>query len=185
MTPQDRLRISILAARYQEALERDDHAALAALWELAAGDPELLAAFRQTHAGLIEELDKAESQRVTDRVAELAEKHLIEAGVVRPATGPVTIADVAEELFRHTPDRLPAVAHELNERLRSDRDPMRTDLGLSDFVAWAEENYGSAPAEYWKAFRDAGIKLELRRAAEAENYQLAARRAPKPGEGKP
>ena len=71
----------------------------------------------------------------------------------------------------------------MNERLRSARDPLPADHGLSNFVAWAEEKYGAAPTTYWKVFREAAIKLELRRGAEAE-YQLAARRAPKSGEGK-
>ena len=45
----------------------------------------------------------------------------------------------------------------------------------------SEKWFGVAPAEYWSAFRQAAVKLELRRAAEAE-YRLAARRAPKPEE---
>ena len=90
----------------------------------------------------------------------------------------VTVADVANELFRHTPDRLPAEAHLLNERLRASREPLPADLGLSKLVAWAEAKFGAAPADYWKAFRQAAIKLELRRSTEIE-YHLAARPAPK------
>jgi hypothetical protein len=183
MTPNDRLRISSATARYLEALEQDDHTTLAALWEWAASDTDLLTAFRDIHAGLIEEREQDAFDRAVNRVAALAEQHLTGAEVVRPATGPVTVADVAEELFRHTPDRLPAAAHQLNERLRSAHDPLPADLGMSNFVAWAEQRYGAAPAAYWKAFREAAVKLELRRAAEVE-YQLAARRAPKPEDGK-
>lgn len=184
MTPHDRLRIDLAAARYQEALERDDFATLTELWELAANDPEMIAAFQETHAGLIEEQEQSEAASISARVEALAQEHLAEAEVVRAVQGPVTVADVAEELFRHTPDRLPAAAHQLNERLRSARDPLPADLGLSDFVVWAEQKYGTAPAAYWKAFYASSIKLELRRATEAENYQLAARRVAKPDEGK-
>jgi hypothetical protein len=111
-------------------------------------------------------------------IAAAAQKHLPSAEVVRPATGPVTVADVANELFRHTPDRLPAAVHQFNEKLRSSAEPYPTDLGLSKLIEWAEARFGAAPAEYWRAFRQAGIKLELRRAANTE-YQLAARKAPK------
>lgn len=179
MTPQHRLGVSLAAARYLEALERDDHAALASLWESAESEPDLVAAFREIHAGLIEE----RGQEISARVGALAEEHLTGAQVVRPAAGPVLVADVAEELFRHTPDRLPAAAHKLNETLRTARESLPAELGLTNFVAWAEARFGAAPLAYWKAFRTAAIKLELRRAAEAE-YQLAARRAAKPEEGK-
>ncbi len=182
MTPHDRLRVSLAAARYLEALERDDAPTLDALWDTAAGDPELLAAFRDIHTGLIEERSTAEHAAVTGVVAAAAE-HLMSGDVVRPAGGPVTVADVADELFLHTPDRLPAEAHQLNQRLRAAHDRLPANLGLSKLIAWAEQKYGNAPPAYWKAFREAAVKLELRSAAEVE-YQLAARRASKPGEGK-
>lgn len=179
MTPRDRLSVSLAAARYLEALERDDHAALSSLWESAGSEPDLAAAFRAIHAGLLEE----RGQEIVARVAALAEEHLHAARVVRPAAGPVTVADVAEELFRHTPERLPAAAHQLNDTLRADREPLPADLGLTNFVAWAEGKHGPAPLAYWKAFRAAAIKLELRRASEID-YELAARRAAKPEDGK-
>ncbi|QJW94154.1 hypothetical protein [Frigoriglobus tundricola] len=183
MTPQNRLRISIAAGRYLDALERDDQAAMDALWDAAAQDPDLLTAFRDIHAGLVEEQQHEALSRTTNRVTAAVAEHLTSAVVRRPSSGPMTVADVAEELFRRTPDRLSAAAHELNERLRSARDPLPADMGLSDLVAWAEARYGAAPAVYWKAFREAAIRLEIQQASEVE-YQLAARRAPKPGEGK-
>jgi hypothetical protein len=111
-------------------------------------------------------------------VTAAVETYMPSAEIVRPHFGPVTVADVAEELFQHTPDRLPAAAHLLNERLRSTADPLPEELGLVRLTAWAEARFGKAPAEYWMVFRQAAVKLELRRAAEAE-YHLAARRAPK------
>jgi hypothetical protein len=110
-------------------------------------------------------------------------EHLPSAEVADTTSGPVTVADVAEELFRHTPDRLPANAHVLNDKLRSAKEPLPEDLGLSGLTAWAEARFGTASAEYWRAFRQAALKLELRRASDVE-YQLAARRAPKAEEKK-
>ena len=97
--------------------------------------------------------------------------------------GPVTVADVADELFRHTPGRLNADAHALNDRLRTSREPLPVELGLSKLIAWAEAKYGPGALEYWRAFRVAALKLELRQGAETE-YQLAARTAPKPEDRK-
>lgn len=176
MNPTDRrLLLDLAAARYLDALERDDFATMAAVWQLAQADPELEAILREVHAGLLDE--QAHTAAVALNAA--VEMHLPSAEIIRPAAGPVTVADVADQLFRHTPDRLPAEAHLLNERLRLMKEPLPADLGLSKLTAWGEAKFGAAPPEYWKAFRQAAIKVELRRAAEGE-YQLAARRAPKP-----
>jgi hypothetical protein len=176
MNPNDRrLRLDLAAARYLEAIERDDFDTQIELWRVAESDPELAAAFHEIHAGLIEEQQAA----TTAAVQAVAEKHLTSGEVFRPAGGPVTVAEVADELFRHTPDRLPADAHSLNERLRTVTEPLPTDLGLTGLVAWAEAKFGAAAAPYWKAFYAALVKLDLRRASETE-YQLAARAAPKP-----
>jgi len=179
MNPHDRLRIDLAAARYLEALERDDQDTLDELWAQAANDADLVAAFEQIHAGLLEEDAEKVTADATAAIADAAEKHLTSGEVVRPTTGPVTVGDVARELFHHTPGGLPADAHQMNERLRLYQDELPENLGLSSLVAWAEAKFGPAPAEYWKAFRQAAIKLDLRQAAESE-YHLAARSAPKP-----
>ncbi len=183
MTPNpENLRLARLTARYLEALETDDFPTQAKLWKLAETEPALTAAFQQVHADLAEEQAEAESATVTAVIAAAVEQHLPSAEIVTPAIGPVTVADVATELFRHPPGQLSAAAHSLNEKLRLSQDPLPADLGLSKLVAWAEAKFGTAPAEYWKAFRQAAIKLELRRAS-AEEYQLAARSAPRRPEG--
>ncbi len=177
MTPNDRhLWIDLTAARYLDAVEANDFDAQKELWALAATDADLEAAFHEVHAGLVEE----EQAHATAAIGAAAAKHLTSGQVVRPAGGVVTVGDVADELFRHTPDRLPAEAHALNEKLRRATDELPAALGLSRLVAWAEARYGAAPPEFWKAFRDAALKLELRAAAETD-YQLAARKGPKPG----
>jgi hypothetical protein len=182
MTPHDRLRISLAAARYLDALERDDDDTLAALWALAANDPELLAAFDEINAGLVEEEEARERSDIEASVTTAVEQHLPSAEIVKPETGPVTVADVADELFRHTPDRLPAEAHVLNERLRAAADVLPADLGLPQLIAWAELHFGPAPTEYWEAFRKIALKIRMRRTADTE-FRLAARQTHPKREG--
>jgi hypothetical protein len=173
-----RLQLDLAAARYLAALERDDFTEMADIWRLALADPELGTILHEVHSGLIEEQAGEAAAVAAAALIAAVQTHLPSAEIVRFPAGPVTVGDVAEELFRHTPDRLPAEAHLLNERLRGSQEPLPEDLGLSGLISWAERLFGSAPAEYWKAFRQAAVKLELRRGAEAE-YHLAARRAPK------
>jgi hypothetical protein len=180
MNPTDRrLQLDFAAARYLDAVERDDFLAMAGIWQLALADPELEAVLREVHTGLIEEQAGEAAAAAATALTTAVETHLPSAEIVRPSVGPVTVGDVAEDLFRHTPDRLPAEAHLLNERLRASQEPLPEDLGLSGLIGWAENLFGAAPPEYWKAFRQAAVKLELRRGAAAE-YHLAARRAANP-----
>jgi hypothetical protein len=180
MNPTDRrLLLDLAAARYLAALERNDFTEMADLWQLALADSELEAVFLEVHTGLLEEQASEVAAAATAAVGAAVEAHLPSAEIVHPSADPVTVGDVAEELFRHTPDRLPAEAHLLNERLRASQEQLPEELGLSGLIEWAEKRFGAAPAEYWKAFRQAAVKLELRRSAEAE-YHLAARRAPRP-----
>jgi hypothetical protein len=184
MNPTDpRLRLDLAAARYLEALERDDFDTTAALWQLALADPDLEAALREVHAGLLEEQAHTAIAAAEAALTAAVQTHLPSAEILAPVAGPVTVGEVAAELFWNAPNRLPAAAHLFNERLRASREPLPPDLALPELTAWAEAVFGPGPADYWKAFRQAAVKLELRRAAEAE-YQLAARRAPKP-EDKP
>lgn len=176
-----RLQLDLVAARYLDALEQDDFTTMADIWQSALADPELEMVLREIHAGLVEEQTQEAVATSSAALTAAIVKHLPSAEILRSEARPVTVADVAEELFRHTPDRLPAEAHVLNERLRATQEPLPDELGLSGLTAWAETRFGEAPAEYWRAFRQAAVKLELRRAAEAE-YHLAARRAPRPEE---
>jgi hypothetical protein len=179
MTPNDRsLWIDLMASRYLDAIERNDFDAQHKLWRVAETNPELLAAFHDIHAGLVVEQDEV----VATAIEVAAAKHLSSTEIVRPQDSRVTVADVANELFYHTPDRLPAETHALNERLRAVTESLPDDLGFSRLIAWAEERFGSAPGVYWKAFYAALVKLDLRRASESE-YRLAARAAPKPEGG--
>lgn len=138
-------------------------------------DAELEEVLHAVHEGVNAERDAATARAIADAVAQ----HLPSAELIRPATGPVTVGMVADELFRHTPAKLSATSHQLNDRLRQAADELPAELGLTKLTAWAEAKFGPAEAGYWKAFREAALMLELRAAAEVE-YQLAARQAPKP-----
>jgi hypothetical protein len=171
MTPADRrLWLDVQAADYLTAIEAEDFDRQDAIWALAAHDAELEEALHAVHAGMSEEADAKVATAVADAVATF----LPSAEIIRPAGGPVTVGMVADELYRHTPDRLPAAAHTLNDKLRRATDELPAELGLSKLVAWAEARYGATDPAYWKAFYEALIKLDLRRSAETE-YQLAAR----------
>jgi hypothetical protein len=179
MTPNpERLRKELLAAEYCEALETDDFETEARLWKLAETEPELIELFQQVHADLLEERLDAEAAQVTSALTNVVAQHL-KAEIINDATQPVTVAAVADELFRHAPDRLSPVAHQLIERMRQDKDELPDDLGLSKLTTWLEVKFGKAEAELWKAFRAAAVKLEGRRASEID-YQMAARKAHKP-----
>lgn len=179
MTPRERrLQVDLAACRYLEALEQGDHDTLAELWRRAEGEPDLEAALHELHAGLLEERQQAEVDRAAVTVTAAVETHLPSARVVRPESRPVTVADVAAELFRQPPGRLPAEAHRLTETLLTAAEPLPAELALSKLIAWAEARFGPAPPEYWKAFRQAAIQLELARASAVE-YQQAARATPR------
>ena len=176
MTPSDRrLWVDVRTADYLAAGESGDFAAQARLWALAATDAELEAAFDDIHTALLER----NTDRTAAAIAEAVARHLPSAEIVRPTAGPVTVGMVADELFRHTPDRLSAAAHQLNDRLRASADELPAELGLTKLTVWAEAKFGTAEGGYWKAFYDALIKLDFRRSVETE-YQLAARSPRKP-----
>lgn len=174
--------LDLAAARYLEALDREDFSTMAELWASAAGDEALESALREIHAGVVEEAVQHKQTTITEGVVAAVEHHLPSAEIVRQTDGPITVADVAEELSRNFVGQLPIDALLLHEQLRTSPDVLPNDLGMSALAAWAQERFGSASLQYWSVFRQAAVKLELRRAAEAD-YSMAARRGPKPEGG--
>jgi hypothetical protein len=170
--------LDLLTEAYIAALDAGDAATLDRIWERAASEPELEAYLYALDAE-IDADDKLQAGRTAKpMIADAVRTHLPSAAIVEPGTGPVTVGDVARELLRHPPAGLPAEAHALNEALGQSSEALPENLGLSKLVAWAEPRFGRAVPAYWKAFRSAALKLEMRRAS-AEEYQLAARRGPK------
>src|SRR5262245_51170166 len=145
-----RLSLDLTAARYLDAVERSDFDAMNAIWEAAQGDADLEKALHEVHAGLVEE-ELGKHSPTETALVRAVETHLPSAEIIREKEGPITVADVAEELFRHAPDRLPALAHALNEKLRTIQQALPTDLGLTRLTEWAEAIFGAAPPDYWKA----------------------------------
>lgn len=181
MTHRDnQLRLDGLAMHYLWAVEAGDLDAMDALWAQAATDPDLSNALTEIDAELAAEDDRSAAAAVVGLLAE----HLPSAEVVRPAAGPVTVAEVADHLRRHPPRGLTADELAVNDRLRAAADPLPDDLGLPGVVSWGRR-YGPAPEAYWKAFRDAAVLLTLRRES-ADSYQMAARPArPRPKGDRP
>ncbi len=172
-----------LTEEYLDAMTREDFVELDRIWEIAAFDKSLEDALHELHAAVNADNRERETAAATRAITDSVETHLKSAEIVTPSTGPVTVGDVARELFLHPPDRLVAEAHQLNQTLEASRELLPEELGLTKLIAWAESQFGPAPSEYWKAFRLAALKLERRRGSAIE-YQLAARRAPKPEEPK-
>ena len=174
------LRRELLAARYLRAVESDDFDLQGSLWQLAEAEPELADLFQQVHDDLIAEQDAAETANVRAGIVDAVEKHLPSATVVRDPSGPVTFADVADELFRNPPIGLSNDAFRLNDELRSSGEPLPAELGLTALIAFAEAKFGAAPREYWRAFKLAALEVRMRANSRTAEYQLAARREPKP-----
>src|SRR5262245_32940901 len=91
MNPTERrLQLDLAAARYLDALDRDDFATMAELWKSASDDHELEAVLREVHAGLLEERHQEELAAVTDGIAIAIERHLPSAEIIRQPDGPIT-----------------------------------------------------------------------------------------------
>jgi hypothetical protein len=73
MNPSERrLQVDLAAARYLDALEREDFSTMAELWKAAAGDDALQAAFRDVHKALLEELWSHQLDRIKERAEQRA-----------------------------------------------------------------------------------------------------------------
>ena len=101
------------------------------------------------------------------------------SGVVMMNHVGISVPNIAEAVTYYTQKMGYREAFRVNDELRSSNEPLPRELGLTGLIAFAEAKFGIAPREYWKAFRQVALKLELRRAAVTE-YQLAARKPPKP-----
>jgi|YNPBryunderm2012_1023409.scaffolds.fasta_scaffold12216_3 hypothetical protein len=176
----NRLHDDLLLARYLEAVESEDFPTQEEIWKQAETQPSLCQALEKLHEDLLSEYGIKVTREVQELVRRGVENHLPSGQVESSSPSPVRIADVAEELFRQPPPRMPATAHAFNESLRQCQERLPDDLGLNALIRWAEFHLGQAPLEYWKAFREAALRLELRYAAQLE-YQLAARSSRKPG----
>ncbi len=172
-----------LADEYLAALEAGDESELCRIWELAAFEPELEATLHELHTALDEEGRLRDATAAQPAITDAVRAHLPSAEIVSRSSGPVTVGDVARELFQNRSDSLSVEARAFNESLQSSSEPLPEILGLSKLIAWVGAKFGNVPLEYGKVFQQAALKLERRRGSAVE-YQLAARRASKPEEPK-
>jgi hypothetical protein len=176
---QNQLRLDLLVNRYLDAVETGDLETVSRLWAESENDTELQDALHAINEALAAETsdEAAGAAAVTSAV----ERHMPSAAIIQPASGPITVGDVAEYLVRTPRFGLTGEDLRLNDKLRLLRDPLPDDLGLGDVLAWGAK-FGDAPETFWKAFRQAALKLRMQRASE-DTFQMAARPAPKPQEG--
>jgi hypothetical protein len=185
MTDRERQRqLDLLAIQFIDALEAGDFPTIDRLWSACARDPELEAVFLETAAELAQTYEAEAQARVEAAVVEAAERHLPSAELIRPVAGPLIVAEVAEFIRRHPPAGLTTVEIAANEGLRQSVQPVPAELGLSQVLEWGRQ-FGSVPETYWRAFRQAALRLRMRRESDG-NYQMAARQTTrKPPEAKP
>jgi hypothetical protein len=179
---EDQHRLDRLALQYLAAVEAEDFDAIDALLEQAADDAELDAMLHGLNAELVAEQEARDHAAVTSALLDTIEKHMPSAEVIRPAIGPLTVAEVAEHVRRHPPAGLTADDLRINDVLRKALAEVPPELGISQVVRWGSQ-FGPAPEAYWRAFREAALDLLMGRTSET-NYQLAARpkRPKRPGD---
>ena len=177
-------RLDRLALQYLAAVETEDFDTVDALWKQAADDADLDAMLHGLNAGLVAEQDAQERAAITSAVLGSVEQHMPSAEIVRPATGPLTVAEVADHIRRHPPAGLTTDDLRLNDVLRKATEEVPAELGISQVIRWGTR-FGPAPEAYWRAFREVALDLWMERTS-AANYQLAARpqRPKRPGDTK-
>jgi hypothetical protein len=176
MTDRARQRqLDLLAIQFADALEVGDFATIDRLWAAAALDPELETIFLETAAELARTYDAEAQAQLESAVVAAVERHMPSAELIRPAAGPLTVAEVAEFLRSHPPAGLTTDEIAANEQLRQSTQVVPTELGMSQVLDWGRQ-FGLLPETYWRAFRQAALKLRMRREADA-NFQMAARQS--------
>lgn len=166
-------RLDQLALQYLVAVETEDFDTIDALWRQAADDADLDAMLHGLNAELVAEQDAQEQAAIASAVLGSIEQHMPSAEIVRPTTGPLTVAEVAEHIRRHPPAGLTTDDLKLNDVLRKATEEVPAELGISQVIRWGTR-FGSAPEAYWRAFREVALDLWMERTS-AANYQLAAR----------
>ena len=170
---ENQLRLDLFALHYLEAIESGDLDGVAALWAEAAEDPELEHVLHELNDVLA--ADGEDQVRAEAVVTAAVERHMPSAEFIRAAAGPFTVAEVAEFIRRHPPAGLTTDEIAVNEQLRQSAELVPVELGLSQVLDWGRQ-FGSLPETYWRAFRQAALKLRMQRESDT-NYQMAARQA--------
>lgn len=175
--------LDVLAIQFVDALDARDFETVDRIWAASATDPELEAVLVETAA----ELGRSYAEEVEDRieaaVVEAFEQHLPSAELIRPVAGPLTVAEVAEFIRRYPPVGLTTDEIGANEQLLLSAQPVPTELGTSQVTDWGRQ-FGSIPETYWRAFRQAALKLRMRRDSDLSSQLAARQTTPKRPEAK-
>jgi serine/threonine protein kinase len=166
-------RLDVLAMQYLAAIDGGDFDAIEALWDRAEEDPDIGELFHGLHAELMHEQDASENARIDQAVLEMLQKHLPSGEIVQPAQDVLAVRDVAEYVLKNLSAGLSAHDVILNDMLLSVAEEVPADLAISKIVQWGQR-FGNASATYWRSFRQAALKLRMKREAHV-NYQMAAR----------
>jgi hypothetical protein len=180
MTPQDHnLWIDMITARYITAMETDDFEQQNAIWELARTNEELIQSLNDIQDAMLEEQRERETHTIKGSVAAAMPSARIE----QPAEGPLTVAEVVAEVLNSAAGKLDAVGHRWIAQLHDKPVPVPDLKQLSKLRQWIETEFGTPPPRVAEVFQTALQDLRIRRqAANAETYQLAARKAAAPPE---
>src|SRR5262245_8533166 len=88
-------------ARFLEALEEGDFDTQEEIWLAAASDPELEAALTDAAGELASEYDREFSESAGELLEAAVRVSMPTVDVIRHPTGPVTIAEVADQIRRN------------------------------------------------------------------------------------
>lgn len=172
------------ALRYLDALDARDAAALAALWEQAAENPELEALLAELTDGLAKEEADAAWKADAERVNATLRQHLPSGFSPAADPPPLTVGLVAKRLASDSALglRLTEADRAANERLLLNATPIPEELGRPHFEKWRTALGIQASPHYWRAFRQAAVLLAMGRCQQAGEL-AAARRAGSPPKG--
>ena len=159
--------------RYVQALDEGDLDAVAAILDSALQDAELDAAITEIHLAVQEEEQLTPVTGDAETVRGLLRKHFAHTIEAAPEHDtPLTVGEVAARL--KSDRRVPFVDQQVNERLLGISHVLPTLLSIQAVNQMAVELGVTASPRYWRAFRDAGIMLNMARSN--RQAQLAAAR---------
>lgn len=159
-----------LAFDYLDAVDRCDDVAVERFWALAETDPAIEALLHNLHASSLADAEVEEQARMTASLADSVRTNLPTASIETGTDGSLTLAMVADALGREMTTPYP-----FNETLRSDGRAVPELTSLSKLLAWAQAQFGEAPEDYWRSFRNVAMRLAAVRGD--ADYGLAARTA--------
>lgn len=166
-------RLDRIAMTYLAAIDAGDFDAIDALWERAAEDVDVSEMLHSLNSELMLEQDASDNARIDQAVLDTLRKHLPSGEIVQPSSDILEVREVAEYVLKNLAGGLAADDVILNDMLLSVAEEVPTDLGITKVEEWGQR-FGQASAKYWRTFRQAALKLRMRREADA-NYQMAAR----------